>query len=73
MRKIFAYYLKDSYKIEDISAPNEMENFAVDESLFITYNNLQYWVIGIINIATRAIRLFRNKFNKRYQCFKGDD
>ena len=44
MRNIFAYYLKDSYKIEDISAPNEMENFEVDESLFllITICNIGY-------------------------------
>lgn len=57
MRNIFAYYLKDIYKIEDMSTPNEMANFAVDESLFINYHNMQYWVIGIINVATRVIRL----------------
>ena len=57
MKNIFAYYLKDLYKIEDISTPNEKENFAVDESLFITCNNLQYWVIGIINVATKVISL----------------
>jgi hypothetical protein len=53
MRMIFAYYLKDLYKIEDISSPNEMIKFAVDESLFINYNNMKYWVIGSINVVTR--------------------
>ena len=42
MRMIFAYYLKDLYKIEDILSRNQMVKFAVDESLFITYNNMQY-------------------------------
>jgi hypothetical protein len=30
MRMIFAYYLKDLYKIEDISSPNEMIIYIVD-------------------------------------------
>ena len=34
-----------------------MDKFAIDESLFINYKNTPYWVIGIINVATRAIRL----------------
>jgi hypothetical protein len=56
MRMIFAYYLKDLYKIEDISSPNEMIKYVVDESLFINYN-MQYWGIGIINVFTLAISL----------------
>lgn len=34
-----------------------MVNFAVDESLFINYNNMQYWVLGIISVVTLAILL----------------
>ena len=34
-----------------------MVKFAVDESLFISYNNnMQYLAIGIINVVSRAIR-----------------
>ena len=57
MRNIIAYYLKDIYKIEDIWEPNAMDKFAIDESLFINYKNTPYWVMGIINVTTRAIRL----------------
>ena len=42
MRNNFAYYLKDLYKIENISNPNVMTNFVVDESPFIKYTNMKY-------------------------------
>ena len=57
MRNIIEYSLKDNYKIEDISAPNAKDKFTIDESLFINYKNTPYWVIGIINVTTRAIHL----------------
>ena len=59
---MIAYYYKDIYKIEDISTVNDMKNVTIDESLFLTYKNIQYWVIGIININNRQIRFEVSEF-----------
>ena len=62
IRNMIAYYYKDIYKIEDISTVNDMKNVTIDESLFLTYKNIQYWVIGIININNRQIRFEVSEF-----------
>ena len=56
MRIIIAYYLKDTYFLENIAAYNGKESISIDESLFTDENNEQIWVAGLINIISRAIR-----------------
>ena len=57
LREYIAHYLKDIYAIEDISIENGLNRYAIDESNFISDGNITTWVIGIIDIATRKIRL----------------
>ena len=57
LREYIAHYIKDVYKLEEISIENEMSTFAIDESNFFSDGNITTWVIGIINIASRKIRL----------------
>jgi len=56
--KYVAQYYKDKYEYEKLAYTNELQNIAVDESLFVKDNNgVQYWIIGLINIQTKNIRL----------------
>ena len=57
LREYIAHYIKDIYSIEDISQENRMERFAMDESNFVTDGNITTWVVGIINVTSRKIRL----------------
>ena len=57
LREYIAHYIKDTYILEDISEENRMPSFAIDESNFYSDGNSTTWVIGIINITSRKIRL----------------
>ena len=57
LRQYIAQYIKDTYVLEDISEANKYERFAIDEWKFPSDNNFNFWVIGIININARKIRL----------------
>ena len=52
-----AHFLKDQYLLEDFSIRENGEYYAVDESKFVNLNNRLLWVIGIIHISTKKIRL----------------
>ena len=56
-RNIIAHYIKDTYIIEDISVENEYATYAIDENLFVTINNNQKWIVGIINTISKKLRL----------------
>ena len=58
IRKCLAQYYKDKYEYEKLAYTNELKNIAVDESLFVKdINGVQYWIIGLINVETKEIRL----------------
>ena len=58
IRKCIAEYYNNVYKIEKLAYDNELKNIAIDESLFVhDYNGDQEWVIGLIDIGTKNIRL----------------
>ena len=52
-----AHYIKDVYSLEDKSEENRMDIYAIDESYFLSDKNIPIWVIEIINIITKKIRL----------------
>ena len=53
LREYIVHYIKNVYKLEEISIENEMSTFAIDESNFFSDGNITTWVIGNINIASR--------------------
>lgn len=56
LREYIVHQLKDIYAIEDISIENGMRRYAIDEYNFVS-ESVTTWVIGIIDIVTRKIRL----------------
>ena len=58
IRKCIAQYYFNVYNIEKLAYDNELKNIAIDESLFLhDYNGQQEWVIGLIDIGNKNIRL----------------
>ena len=58
IRKCFAQYYEETYKLEKLVYDNEHKNVCVDESLFV-HNSVeeQIWVIGLIEVESKKIRL----------------
>lgn len=54
IRKIIVEYLYNMYNNEEISIHNRIGNFAIDESNFYIYDNLSYWVEGLISTTDRS-------------------
>ena len=58
LRKCISQYYYDVYNLEKFADNNALKNIAVDESLFVhDYDGTQEWVIGLIDIQTKKIRL----------------
>ena len=58
IRKCISQYYFDVYQIEKFVDNNELKNIAIDESLFVhDHDGTQEWVIGMIDIQTKNIRL----------------
>ena len=58
LRKCIVQYYEEIYKIEKLVNDNEQKNVCVDESLFV-HNSVgeQIWVIGLIDVDSKKIRL----------------
>ena len=57
MRHVLAHYIKDTYLLENIAETDQDESISIDEILFVHENNVQVWVLGLINNKIRHIRL----------------
>jgi len=58
VRKSISQYDYDVYNLEKFADNNGLKNIAVDESLFFhDHDGTQEWVIGLIDIQTKNIRL----------------
>ena len=58
IRKCISQYYFGVYKIEKFVDNNEYKNIAIDESLFVhIHDGTQGWVVGMIVIPTKSIRL----------------
>ena len=58
IRKCIAQYYQEQYKIEKLVYENEGKNICIDKSLFVHYSNGdQIWVVGLINVVSKKIRL----------------
>ena len=56
-RKAIATYIINIYQIERLAFTNANNVIAMDESLFTHINNTQQWVVGMIHITTKNIRI----------------
>ena len=78
MRKIISKYIEDVYKLQPIAFENGNDSLSINESLFVFINNMQKWVVGIINnhwleiileiVDNRTAKTIKNiisKFNQK--------
>ena len=57
LRKAIAVHLRNTYILDRLANINDNQRIAVDESFFTHNANVQQWVVGLINIDTKEIRL----------------
>ena len=57
LRKAIATHLRNTYILDRLANINANQRIAFDESLFTHNANIQQWVVGLINIDTKEIRL----------------
>ena len=56
-RTLIANYIRTIYVLEPLAYKDAEANLAVDESLFTHYGGVSQWVIGIVDIESKSIRL----------------
>lgn len=49
--------MKNIYKIDKLAYTNSNKIIAIDESMFTHIENSQQWVVGLINLSSKQIRI----------------
>ncbi len=56
-RKAISSDLRNKYCLDRLANTNSHQQISIDESLFIHWEGIQVWVVGLINLNTDEIRL----------------